>query len=110
MIYESLLFNFFSIIITTKKMFFLRQFKRLNSLSFRSTNSFGSYYKMVKLFSEVEATSGNKDKLNLISVFKESLSEEERKDFNSLINWYAQKTPIRISVKVINKYYLNKRV
>jgi hypothetical protein len=76
----------------------------------RPEYAFGSYFRMVSMFAEVEQMAGNKVKLGVIREFKDSLSQEERQDFDGLMGWYARKESIRVSSKVVNKYYLTKKV
>ena len=52
---------------------------------------FGSYYKMVQMFSELEKINGNNDKLTKIREFKANLNEKDREDFNKLMDWYSKK-------------------
>ncbi len=79
----------------------------LVGLTFARRYRFGSYYQMVKMFSEIEATSGNKDKLAKIREYRSGLSDEDRQEFNSLMGWYSRKESIRVSSKIVNKFYLN---
>jgi hypothetical protein len=51
-------------------MIFLRKSPILRQMTLGLRNGFGSYYKMVKLFSEIEATSGNKNKMSKIKEYR----------------------------------------